>query len=67
MKEVPDLTGAVWRSGSGTAGGPCVEVARLETGVAVRDSRRPAGPVLFFTVDEWDAFVNGARDGEFDL
>jgi hypothetical protein len=23
--------------------------------------------VLVFTEDEWDAFVAGARDGEFDL
>ena len=35
--------------------------------VAVRDSRQPEGPVLLFTQAEWDAFVEGAKDGEFDL
>jgi hypothetical protein len=35
--------------------------------VAVRDSKDPAGPVLVFTAPEWDAFVGGAKDGEFDL
>jgi hypothetical protein len=69
QKEIPDLTGAVWRGSSGGTGtgGAAVEVARLDTGVAVRDSRKPGGPVLFFTPDEWEAFVGGAKDGEFDL
>ena len=62
-KQVPDLTGAVWR----TSGGAAVEVAVVETGVAVRDSREPDGAELFFTPAEWDAFIGGAKDGEFDL
>jgi hypothetical protein len=33
--------------------------------VAVRNSRHPAGPALVFTAAEWDAFVGGARDGDF--
>jgi hypothetical protein len=35
--------------------------------IAVRDSKNPVGPALIFTPDEWDAFVGGAKDGEFDL
>ena len=66
-KEVPDLSGAVWRRSSGGDGTASVEVALLEQGVALRDSRKPEGPVLFFTPAEWDAFVGGAKDGEFDL
>ena len=69
-KIVPDLTRAVWRSSTEsatTASGSAVEVAILEDGVALRDSRRPDGDVLFFTPAEWDAFVGGAKDGEFDL
>ncbi|ROP32709.1 uncharacterized protein DUF397 [Couchioplanes caeruleus] len=61
-----DLSDAVWRR-SGTSEEAAVEVALLEGGVAVRDSRRPDGDVLFFTPAEWDAFVGGAKDGEFDL
>ena len=45
----------------------CVEVAFVDEAIAVRDSKNPTGPALIFTVAEWDAFVGGAKDGEFDL
>jgi Domain of unknown function (DUF397) len=45
----------------------CVEVASMaDGGVAVRDSKHPQGPVLRFTPSEWDAFVGGVHNGEFD-
>jgi Domain of unknown function (DUF397) len=48
--------------------GNCVEVAHLDDGaVAVRNSRHPDGPALVFTPAEWDAFLSGARSGEFAL
>lgn len=49
--------------------GACVEVARLSDEViGVRDSKAEGkGPILTFTRAEWDAFVGGAKDGEFDL
>ena len=51
---------------SGPTGGNCVEVAFLGDGqVAVRNSRHPSGPALVFSAPEWDAFVGGAKDGEF--
>lgn len=51
---------------SGPTGGNCVEVAFLADGdVAMRNSRDPDGPALIFTRAEWDAFLDGARDGEF--
>jgi hypothetical protein len=63
-----DLTNAVWRRSGGAQTDAAVEVALLDGGnVAVRDSRKPDGDVLFFTPGEWDAFVGGAKDGEFDL
>jgi hypothetical protein len=64
-----DLRDAEWRKSS--ASGPncdnCVEVAFVGDAIAVRDSKHPEGPVLLFTQAEWDAFVGGAKDGEFDL
>jgi hypothetical protein len=64
-----DLSRAVWRSSS--AGGPdgdnCVEVAFVDEAILLRDARHPEGPVLVFNQAEWDAFVGGAKDGEFDL
>jgi hypothetical protein len=51
---------------SGPTGGNCVEVAFLASGeIALRNSRYPSGPALIFTRSEWDAFLGGARDGEF--
>jgi hypothetical protein len=63
-----ELAGARWTksSHSGPTGGNCVEVARLDDSlVAVRNSRHPSGPALVFTALEWEAFVDGAKDGEF--
>ena len=54
------LSGARWvkSTRSGPTGGNCVEVASLGDGrVAVRNSRRPAGPALLFGQDQWAAFV----------
>lgn len=64
-----NLDGAAWRKSnrSGPYSDNCVEVAFVDVAVAVRDSKNPAGPVLLFTRGEWDAFVEGAKDGEFDL
>jgi hypothetical protein len=64
-----DLSGAAWRKSSlsGPSCDNCVEVAFVDQAIAVRDSKNPTGPVLIFTADEWDAFVGGAKDGEFDL
>jgi hypothetical protein len=42
-------------------------VAFVDGAIAVRDSKDPSGAVLVFTPGEWDAFVDGAKDGEFDL
>ena len=64
-----DISGAVWRKSkaSGPYSDNCVEVAFIDDAIAVRDSKHPDGPVLLFTQAEWDAFVDGAKDGEFDL
>jgi len=63
-----NLAGAAWYKSSRSSGnGNCVEVAVLDEAVAVRDSKDRSGPVLIFTSAEWDAFMAGAKDGEFDL
>jgi hypothetical protein len=46
--------------------GNCVEVADLSgDSIRVRDSKNPRGPVLTFTSAEWDAFIGGVHNGEF--
>ena len=63
-----NFTTAQWRKASASASnGACVEIAMLADGVAVRDSKDPSGPVLRYTLKEWDAFLAGAKAGEFDL
>lgn len=47
--------------------GNCVELAPLaDGGVAVRNSRHRDGPVLHYTRSEMEAFLLGAKDGDFD-
>lgn len=67
--EPAELAHAVWRKSQRSNGANnCVEVAFLDAGrIAVRDSKNPHGPALLFTRGEWDAFVGGTKDGEFDL
>jgi hypothetical protein len=64
-----DLSAAAWRKSvrSGPNCDNCVEVAFVGEAIAVRDSKNPTGPALVFTPGEWDAFVAGAKDGEFDV
>lgn len=66
-----DLTDAVWRRSSFVDEGdtePQVEIAMLDDGhVAMRATgTHDDGAVLVFTPAEWEAFVLGAKDGEFD-
>lgn len=58
-----------WRKSTRSGGGDnCVEVATATDGhIGVRDSKNPDRAVLEFTPAEWDAFLAGAKDGEFDL
>lgn len=50
------------------SGPNCLEAKTDETGetVYVRDTKN-IGPFLSFTKTEWDTFLAGAKDGEFDL
>jgi hypothetical protein len=63
-----DLTGVTWqKSQHSNPNGACVEVAVLPGGeIAVRNSRFPSGPALVYTPAEIEAFLAGAKDGEFD-
>ena len=60
-----DLSGAQWQSGSRGRGD--VEIAFVEGYIAMRNGGTPDVPAVIFTPREWNAFVLGARDGQFDL
>ncbi|MBW1599553.1 DUF397 domain-containing protein [Streptomyces sp. JJ38] len=46
--------------GTSVGGGDCVETAALPHAVAVRDSKRPDGPVLSLSPAAFTAFVRAA-------
>jgi hypothetical protein len=53
-----------WRKSSFCAANECVEIARMNGSVVLRSSTRPWRTVRY-TPQEWQAFVNGLRAGEF--
>lgn len=56
-----------WRISSRTESGTCVEVRITPDEVQVRNSRDRGGHVITFNHREWQAFLEGAALGEFDL
>ncbi|MEV5680427.1 DUF397 domain-containing protein [Streptomyces sp. NPDC052179] len=63
-----ELADAAWRKSSFSGDqGACVEVAPLSDGrIVVRNSNHPKAGVVFFTRTEMDAWIRGAKAGEFD-
>jgi Domain of unknown function (DUF397) len=62
-----DSSGVWVKSTLSAHNGNCVEVAGLESDtIRLRDSKNPHGGILNFTIGEWDAFIGGVRNGEFD-
>jgi len=62
-----DLIHAQWRKSTYSGDAGCVEVAPLGDGqIAMRDSKNPDAATLLFTRREIDAWVKGAKAGEFD-
>lgn len=58
----------VWmKSTHSASNGACVEVMPGGWSVLVRQSKDPHGAFLAFTREEWKAFVEGVKGGEFDL
>jgi Domain of unknown function (DUF397) len=56
-----------WRKSTASGSQGCVEVALRDDSVLVRDSKLPHGDRLRFSHAEWNAFLAGVRNGEFDL
>jgi hypothetical protein len=67
-RQLGSSSSGIWIKSSFSAhNGNCVEVAGLaDDMIRVRDSKNPRGGILNFTTGEWDAFVGGVRNGEFD-
>jgi hypothetical protein len=62
-----ELDGISWRKAQRSVNnGECVELARAQGMIAIRDSKNPTGPILMYNPAEWRAFLDGAKNGEFD-
>jgi len=57
---------SLWRTALKSGGSNCVQVARRQDVIMLADSKHPGGPVLSYTLQEWDAFLDDAKNGEFD-
>jgi hypothetical protein len=64
-----DVSGASWcKSDFSQYNGNCVQIGRLlPDRIGIRDTKdNGTGPMLIFTGAEWDAFIAGAKEGQFD-
>jgi Domain of unknown function (DUF397) len=59
----PDIS---WRTAVKSGASNCVQVTRREDVIMIADSKNPNGPILCYTLPEFDAFLDGAKKGEFD-
>jgi hypothetical protein len=57
MESIP----AVWRKSTFSESNGCIEVSFVGAQVAIRDSKDRSGPVLTFSLTEWEAFLAGPR------
>jgi hypothetical protein len=65
MSTQPDRgSNFVWRRSSASQGdGACVEVAKLDSSVLVRDSRDQLGATLKFGQAQWRGFISRIKNG----
>lgn len=62
----PEQTGLNWiKASKSYANGACVELAPFEGSILLRDSKNP-NVLLSYSPAEIDAFIDGAKRGEFD-
>jgi hypothetical protein len=64
LGSAPDVHELLWVKSSYSAGdgGDCVEIARTDMFVHVRDSKRTTGPVLTVAPTQWSAFLRMAAE-----
>jgi hypothetical protein len=65
--DTSNFSTANWKKSSLSMGnGNCIEIAQVSGRYLIRDSKNRLGPTLQFTRDEWQAFLGGVHNGEFD-
>lgn len=67
-RPIPEFTDADFHVSSFTGDKAyCVAVAHKYGVIAVRDSNYPDGGRLYFDREEWDAFIRGVKNDEFNF
>lgn len=61
----PSLGNLSWRVALQCNGGSCIQVAATGNKIVIGDSKSPGGPFLTYSQNEWIAFVEGVRRGDF--
>lgn len=65
--DVLDLSSVQWTDAPDVTTGDEVEIAHLSGGAVAMRGKADPDTVVRYTAEEWNAFVLGVRDGEFDL
>jgi hypothetical protein len=52
----------IWRKARRCGNAACIEVAKAEQEMLLRDSKDPAGPRLVFAPQDWTAFLSAVRE-----
>jgi hypothetical protein len=61
-RAVPPIPGGdSWKKSSYCNGGDCVQVAQAGDSILFGDSKNPDGPVLTFTLAEWNAVITSIK------
>ncbi len=62
MSEVADSVEIVFVDGADVP----IKHKHADRMVVMRNPAKPDGDALYYTPDEWEAFILGVKDGEFD-
>lgn len=67
MPQMPKTLGDLsWRVARSCNGGACVKVAARGDEIIIGSSQHSDGPVVSYSREEFAAFVEGIRQGDFD-
>lgn len=61
-----DPSSIVWKASSRSNRTYCVEIARINDEIAVRDSKNPTAGYLTATPAEWSTFLAALKHGRFE-
>ncbi|MGO8957321.1 MAG: DUF397 domain-containing protein [Streptosporangiaceae bacterium] len=64
--DVSSLGELSWRVARHCEAGSCVRIAQQDDMVFVGDTKNPDGPVLAYSLAEWQTFAEGIKRGDFD-